>query len=95
MEIFSVVGSASRVLNVVSTGAKPGELYLTFTFEWEHPEIEKGSKEELDKQKEYQTSAPPGVTRTLDKIRDMVRMGKLEDPISSMAINSPAKGKGH
>jgi hypothetical protein len=79
VEIFNIIGSASRVLNIVSTGDKPGELYLTFTFEWDHPEIKKGSKEELDKQKQYQASAPPGVAKTLDKIRDMVRMGGVSD----------------
>ena len=79
MEMFNVVGSASRVLNIVSTGTRPGELFLTFTFEWDHPEIEKGSKEELDKQIQYQSGAPPGIARTLDKIREMVSVGKLGD----------------
>jgi len=65
------------MLNIVSTGTKPGALYLTFTFEWDHPEIEKGSKEELDKQRQYQASASPGVARTVDTIREMVNMGKL------------------
>lgn len=72
-----MVGNASRVLNIVSTGPNSGELYLTFTFEWDHSEIEKGSAEELEKQKQYQSSAPAGLAKTLEKIRDMVRSGEL------------------
>jgi hypothetical protein len=53
------------------------ELYLTFTFEWEHKEIEAGSEEEIAKQKEYQTSAPKGVSGTLAAIREFVSAGKL------------------
>lgn len=77
VEMFNVVGNASRVLNIVSTGANPGELYLTFTFEWDHPEIERGSAEELAKQKQYQASAPAGLAGTLGKIREMVKAGEL------------------
>jgi hypothetical protein len=95
VEIFNVVGSASRVLNIVSTGIKPGALYLTFTFEWDHPEIEKGSREELDKQRQYQASASLGVARAVDKIREMVSMGKLGDSASTLALNGSANGKGH
>jgi hypothetical protein len=34
---------------------------LTFTFEWEHAEIERGSKEELESQRQYQKSVARGV----------------------------------
>jgi hypothetical protein len=76
LETFSPVGSASRVLNIVSTGPD-GELLLTFTFEWDHPEIEEGSPEAVKKQKEYQVTAPKGVVGTVNAIRQMVKEGKL------------------
>jgi hypothetical protein len=76
LEIFTAIGSASRVLNIVSTGLD-GELYLTFTFEWEHEEIQAGSAEEVAKQKEYQTAAPKGVAGALAVIRNMVAAGEL------------------
>lgn len=82
-------------MNIVSTGANPGELYLTFTFEWDHPEIEKGSAEELVKQKQYQASAPAGLTGTLGKIREMVKAGELgrsEKPSSE--LTPPASSNG-
>jgi len=63
-------------LNIVSTGSDGG-LYLTYTFEWDHPEIEAGSQEAVAKQKEYQTTAPRAVVGTLNAIRDLVKEGKL------------------
>ena len=76
METFQSVGNASKVLNIVSTGTE-GELLLTFTFEWEHKEIEEGSEEELKRQKQYQETAPKGVAGTISTIRRMVKDGKL------------------
>ena len=76
LETFQSIGNASRVLNIVSTGANE-ELYLTFTFEWEHAEILKGSEEELKRQREYQAAAPKAVEGTLKAIRRMVAVGEL------------------
>jgi hypothetical protein len=64
------------VLNIVSTG-QDGELLLTFTFEWEHTEIEEGSEDAVKKQKQYQETAPRGVAGTISAIRQMVKEGKL------------------
>jgi len=76
LETFQSLGNASKVLNIVSTG-QDGELLLTFTFEWEHKEIEEGSEEAVKKQKQYQETAPRGVAGTVKAIRQMVKEGKL------------------
>jgi hypothetical protein len=78
LEAFTSIGSASRVLNIISSGLD-AELYLTFTFEWDHPDIEAGSEAALQKQKEYQATAPRGVAGTLAKIRAMVKEGKQKE----------------
>jgi len=77
VETFSTVGTTSRVLNIVSTGGSESELYMTFTFEWEHKEIQAGSTEALEKQKNYQIGAPKAVGGTVAKIREMVKAGEL------------------
>jgi len=64
------------VLNIVSTGPDD-ELLLTFTFEWEHKEIEEGSPEAVKKQKEYQVTAPKVVVGMMNAVRQMVKEGKL------------------
>jgi hypothetical protein len=76
LEIFETIGAPSLVLNIVSTGSSE-ELLLTFTFEWNHPEIENGSQEAIAKQKGYQATAPKGVGGTLAHIREMAAAGKL------------------
>jgi Acetylaranotin biosynthesis cluster protein L len=76
VETFQSIGNASKVLNIVSTGVD-GELLLTFTFEWEHKEIEAGSEEALKKQRQYQETAPRGVVGAINAIRQMVKEGKL------------------
>jgi hypothetical protein len=76
VETFQAVGNASKVLNIVSTGPE-GEFYLTFTFEWEHDEIEEGSKEAVKKQKQYQDTAPKGVVGMINATRRMVKEGRL------------------
>lgn len=70
------MANASKVLNIVSTGTD-GELLLTFTFEWDHNEIEDGSEEAFKKQKQYQETAPRGVARTVNAIRQLVKEGNL------------------
>jgi hypothetical protein len=70
------MGNASKVLNIVSSGMD-GELLLTFTFEWEHEEIEERSEEAVKKQNQYQETAPRGVAGTISAIRQMVKDGKL------------------
>jgi hypothetical protein len=77
IETFPTVGGASRVLNIVSVGATSDELYLTFTFEWDHREIQAGSEKAFAKQNVYQSTALKGVDRTLAQIRKLASEGKL------------------
>jgi hypothetical protein len=76
VETFSSTGDKSKVLNIVSSGPD-GQMFLTYTFEWDHPEIERGSKEEHEKQKLYQSTAPRAVEGTLAAIRKFVEEGKI------------------
>ncbi|PQE05464.1 DUF1857 domain containing protein [Rutstroemia sp. NJR-2017a BBW] len=76
VETFAMKGSQSKVLNIVSEGPE-GELMLTFTFEWEHKDIEKGSEQEKEKQKGYQSTAPKAAAGTVRAIREMIQKGEL------------------
>lgn len=81
-ETFEMVGTNGKVLNIVSQGQSETDLYMTFTFEWDHPEIEAESKEELDMQKQHQATAPKAVGGTVAVIRKMVTEGGLETKLS-------------
>lgn len=77
VEIFNAVGGkATRVLNIVSLDGE-GELLLTFTFEWDHPEIVAGSSEEVEKAYFYQKAGPGAIASTLAAIRKLAEEGEL------------------
>ncbi|OOQ85820.1 hypothetical protein PEBR_23975 [Penicillium brasilianum] len=67
----------SRVSNVVSVGAQ-GELYMTYIFEWRHPELEGESAEQrervLEKEKAMSKSAVEG---TITVLRKLAEEGKI------------------
>jgi hypothetical protein len=64
------------VQNIVSQGAD-GELFLTFTYEWEHPDVVEGSPEHLQKAKAYQAMVPGLIEGTLEAMRKIVEAGEL------------------
>ncbi|KAI9817565.1 MAG: hypothetical protein M1827_001177 [Pycnora praestabilis] len=70
--------TGSKVSNIISQGpSSPTELYLTFTWEWLHPEIEAGSEKEKEQKMMYQGTGGEAVASTIKSIREMVKEGKL------------------
>ena len=72
-------GDGSKVMNVISQGAgDESDMYMTYTFEWLHPEIE-GNKDQLAAvYKKEQAMAQKAVESTIDVMREMVKSGKLQ-----------------
>jgi len=71
-----MINPGNVIINTISTGAGANELYLTFTFEWDFPDMQEGS--ELNKKKETLIEeAAYIVPHTIDQIRNMVRDAKL------------------
>ena len=68
----------SRVMNIVSQGVGGEEdLYMTYTFEWLHPELE-GDEEGLAKKREMQQKmSREAVESTIKVMRKMVSEGKV------------------
>ncbi|KAJ5225866.1 hypothetical protein N7468_007091 [Penicillium chermesinum] len=66
--------NGSVVNNIVSEGAD-GELYMTYTFEWNHPDA---SQEELGALLEKEKAMARGaVEGTITKLRELVESGNL------------------
>jgi hypothetical protein len=65
----------SRVSNVVSEGAD-GELYLTYIFEWRHPEIE-GEEDSVAVLKREKGMSRLAVEGTIEVLRRLVEEGKI------------------
>ena len=69
----------SRVMNVVSQGAGgETDLYMTYTFEWLHPELE-GDEEGLRKKKAGEEAmAQKAVESTIQVMRELVQNGRIK-----------------
>ncbi|KAF3386938.1 hypothetical protein F1880_000051 [Penicillium rolfsii] len=65
----------SRVSNVVSEGAD-GELYLTYIFEWRHPDLD-GGEESVELLKKEKGMSRMAVEGTIQVLRKLVEEGKL------------------
>lgn len=67
----------SKVQNVISQGSQ-GELYMTYTFEWLHPECE-GDEEALKHKRDKEwTIAKMAVEETIRVMREMVKDGRIQ-----------------
>ncbi|KDQ10482.1 hypothetical protein BOTBODRAFT_115704 [Botryobasidium botryosum FD-172 SS1] len=73
---FRMVEEDTFITNTISTSPS-GELYMTYTFEWDFPSIQSGTKEAEEKEKEIEKMSAAGVPHVLDRIRSMVRDGQL------------------
>ena len=69
----------SKVMNIVSEGAGGvADLYMTYCFEWLHPELEGDQQGQKDRYKFEHAMAKTAVESTIISMREMVKRGKLE-----------------
>ncbi|KAL2427034.1 hypothetical protein ABEF95_007183 [Exophiala dermatitidis] len=68
----------SKVQNVISQGAGGDtDLYMTYTFEWLHPECKTAEELEEKRQKEWKI-AKMAVEKTIEVMREMVADGRIK-----------------
>lgn len=68
----------SQVQNIISTGVEEGELYLTYLFEWRHPEFKEVDRPAIEfMRKKYAGMAKTAVESSLVAIREMVKDGRI------------------
>jgi hypothetical protein len=70
----------SKVQNIISEGAE-GELYMTYTFEWMHPELEGDEAALKEKCEKEKATAKLGVENTIKVMRQMVLDGRWKDRV--------------
>ncbi|KAJ6783530.1 hypothetical protein PWT90_02061 [Aphanocladium album] len=70
----------TEIVNIVAAGpsGKEEECYLTYSFKWQFPDIEAGSKEEKDMLAEQQKMAQDAVQSTIKSIREMIKDGRIK-----------------
>jgi hypothetical protein len=67
--------NGSKVQNIISEDGE-GQLYMTYTFEWLHPELDEGALEE--KRKTEWKMAKMAVEKTIEVMREMVKDGRIK-----------------
>ncbi|EXJ96280.1 hypothetical protein A1O1_01406 [Capronia coronata CBS 617.96] len=68
----------SKVQNVISQGAQGDkDLYMTYTFEWLHPECEGDEAALAAKREKEWAMAKTAVEKTLEVMREMVKDGRI------------------
>jgi len=67
----------SKVQNVISEGSDGG-LYMTYTFEWLHPECEGDPKALEEKKEKERKMAKVAVESTIQVMREMVKDGRIQ-----------------
>ena len=74
---FLNLDSGAFISNLVSQGKDETDLYLTFYFEWNYPNIKEGSREEKETSHTLWGMAEKTVQHTIDYARNMAKEGKL------------------
>ena len=71
--------NGTRVMNIVSQGAGGEEdLYMTYTFEWLHPELEGDEEGLAEKGRAEQKMSKAAVESTIEVMRRLVDEGKVK-----------------
>jgi hypothetical protein len=65
------------ITNTISTGPGENELYMTFTYEWDFPNVREDSEEAKEKERQLAATGAQGVPYAIDVIRAMAQEGKL------------------
>ncbi|KAI3319728.1 DUF1857-domain-containing protein [Xylariaceae sp. AK1471] len=67
----------STVTNVISKGSE-GELYMSYVFEWRHPDVAEGSERASQLEEAHWKMAKMAVEGSIDTIRRLVTEGKIQ-----------------
>ena len=68
----------SRISNIVSV-SEDGDLYMTYAFEWRHPELDGHNQEAIDQmRKKHEQTAQMAVEKSIESIRRMVAEGLIK-----------------
>ncbi|GJE89537.1 DUF1857 domain-containing protein [Phanerochaete sordida] len=75
---FQMIDVGTVISNIVSDGEGESDLYLTFNFAWNFPDIHPGSAEETTKRAQLKEGAKGAVLQSLKEIRDLVQKGEVK-----------------
>lgn len=72
-----MIETGTFITNTISAGLTADDIYLTFTFDAEFPDIEEGTQEAEERCQHITEEAAAVVPQTIHQIRTLARQGKL------------------
>lgn len=70
---FHMVDADNRISNIISSGSGESDLYLTFTFVWNVPDVSEGTAEATETQNQFQKSGEGAVMSTIAELRELAQ----------------------
>jgi Domain of unknown function (DUF1857) len=69
----------TTISNIISDGpsGEPEDLFLSYSFEWKHPNVEAGSAQAEELQAKHKKTAKMAVDKTIETVRRMAQEGSL------------------
>jgi len=69
----------TTISNIISDGpsGQPEDLFMTYSFEWKHPNVEEGSAEVEELLEKHKKTAKMAVDMTIETVRRMAKEGSL------------------
>lgn len=68
-----MVGRDTHIANIISDGEGESDLYLTFAFNWNIPDLVEGSQEAADGLEVMRNTAKVAVGKSIEQIRTSVK----------------------
>lgn len=73
-----MVDFGNYISNIISTGDGESDLYLTFTFAWDFPNIHEGTPEATEKERQFSQMSRESTATSVNEIRDLVQKGAIK-----------------
>lgn len=79
MQVDFHQADGSVISNVISDGpsGEPSDLYMTYAFQWLHPDVEAGGAKAEELMKGHKATAKMAVDKSIEAIRRLVNEGKI------------------
>lgn len=79
MQVDFQQSDGTTISNIISDGpsGEPNDLFLSYSFEWKHPNVEAGSAEAEQFQAKHKKTAKMAVDSTIATVRRMAKEGTL------------------
>lgn len=75
---FQQIDHGSFISNIISDGKSESDLFLTFAFTWNFPDIQEETSEAAEKIQQVTQMAEASTTTTVNEIRDLVQKGVIK-----------------